>query len=516
MFNKKIFFSVVIVLFISITYFFYTNLTLTNPDNPQNESSFNKALKNIIPQNIKEFIKDTIFVFKKIDLLELRLEEQKKYYRNKINELNERITFQKKSTQDLVKLLDAEEKFIFTSQEARIKSFGDNKVSIKKYTLPLLTNTGPRAYLNYYNKNLFLITGSGILMYSSISNLKEDNLEFKRIDTNFDKFIKLGPISEHIKTLVKNILIKDNKIYLSYVKDNKGNYDSYLDSNKFQFNSDDCYMNSILVADLNFSKIEFTEFFSTNACKPIYDNHAGGNLYEYKSNYILMTTGDFNSYEKPEIYNPNEDINGEWPQNKESLVGKIISINETNKEYKILSMGHRNPQGLYYDKINDIIFSTEHGPQGGDEVNINFSPEKELKNFGWAISSYGDHYGFPDKDNRDKYEIAPLYKSHSDYGFIEPAKYFKPSIGITQITKTEEFIKLKNKHVLYVGSMGWDLDEQDLSLHQLIYNDDFVLEEHNVMAIEERIRDIIYIKEINQILLFLETSGSIAVLNSVN
>ena len=48
------------------------------------------------------------------------------------------------------------------------------------------------------------------------------------------------------------------------------------------------------------------------------------------------------------------------------------------------------------------------------------------------------------------------------------------------------------------------------------YNDDFVLEEHNVMAIEERIRDIIYIKEINQILLFLETSGSIAVLNSVN
>ena len=33
-------------------------------------------------------------------------------------------------------------------------------------------------------------------------------------------------------------------------------------------------------------------------------------------------------------------------------------------------MGHRNPQGLFYDSENDILFSTEHGPQGGDEINL--------------------------------------------------------------------------------------------------------------------------------------------------
>ena len=42
-------------------------------------------------------------------------------------------------------------------------------------------------------------------------------------------------------------------------------------------------------------------------------------------------------------------------------------------------MGHRNPQGLFFDKKKNIVFSTEHGPAGGDEININFSQVKKLK-----------------------------------------------------------------------------------------------------------------------------------------
>ena len=57
-------------------------------------------------------------------------------------------------------------------------------------------------------------------------------------------------------------------------------------------------------------------------------------------------------------------------------------------------MGHRNPQGVFYDKKEDIIYSTEHGPQGGDEINININPNpNNIKNYGWGISSYGEHYG---------------------------------------------------------------------------------------------------------------------------
>ena len=36
----------------------------------------------------------------------------------------------------------------------------------------------------------------------------------------------------------------------------------------------------------------------------------------------------------------------------------------------IFSMGHRNPQGLYFDEENNFIIETEHGPKGGDEINL--------------------------------------------------------------------------------------------------------------------------------------------------
>ena len=82
-------------------------------------------------------------------------------------------------------------------------------------------------------------------------------------------------------------------------------------------------------------------------------------------------------------------------------------------------MGHRNPQGLDYSKKFDYVISSEHGPAGGDEVNLNINPEK-VKNFGWPISSYGNHYDIDaaatDSHNGDPdrfIRAAPLYKNHS-------------------------------------------------------------------------------------------------------
>ena len=65
-------------------------------------------------------------------------------------------------------------------------------------------------------------------------------------------------------------------------------------------------------------------------------------------------------------------------QDNKSLNGKIIQINTNNFEYKIISKGHRNPQGLFYDNENDFILSTEHGPLGGDEINLIKLNQKNL------------------------------------------------------------------------------------------------------------------------------------------
>ena len=59
-------------------------------------------------------------------------------------------------------------------------------------------------------------------------------------------------------------------------------------------------------------------------------------------------------------------------------------------------MGHRNPQGLYFDKEKNILLETEHGPMGGDEINLinlNGIKKGKIPNFGWPISSAGEHYG---------------------------------------------------------------------------------------------------------------------------
>ena len=164
-------------------------------------------------------------------------------------------------------------------------------------------------------------------------------------------------------------------------------------------------------------------------------------------------------------------------------------------------MGHRNPQGLYFDKENNFLLETEHGPQGGDEINlIDLYNENinKIPNYGWAIVSAGEHYGGKkESTNKQIYEKYPLYKSHSDYGFTEPLKSFVPSIAIAEIVKIG-----KNNYV--VSTMKGDLYFFELNEQKEIINLDKV-------HVSERIRDLRF--KDNKLFLFMETTGSIGVIN---
>ena len=81
-------------------------------------------------------------------------------------------------------------------------------------------------------------------------------------------------------------------------------------------------------------------------------------------------------------------------QNDNSINGKTIFINFLDKKYSVFTKGHRVVQGLFVD--DDYVIATEHGPRGGDEINI----LKSKHNYGWPISSYGEKYDF-------KYEAKP-------------------------------------------------------------------------------------------------------------
>lgn len=115
-------------------------------------------------------------------------------------------------------------------------------------------------------------------------------------------------------------------------------------------------------------------------------HHYGSRLAFDKAGYLFVTVGERGS----EYTNP---------QNLESDLGKVHRLNDdgtpaAGNPFKdkgratIWSWGHRNPQGLYIDQATGTIWETEHGPRGGDELNI----IRKGANYGWPVISYGIGY----------------------------------------------------------------------------------------------------------------------------
>ena len=109
------------------------------------------------------------------------------------------------------------------------------------------------------------------------------------------------------------------------------------------------------------------------------------------------------------------------------------------------------------------------------------------------------HYGYPMESVKYLYEEAPLYKSHKDYGFVEPIDYFVPSIGISDIEK------YNNK--LIVASLGAEIEQGDLSLYIYSLNENLEIKKREINKIYQRIRDIHIAND--YVFLYLESTGSI-------
>ncbi|MPZ59481.1 MAG: PQQ-dependent sugar dehydrogenase [Rhizobiales bacterium] len=115
--------------------------------------------------------------------------------------------------------------------------------------------------------------------------------------------------------------------------------------------------------------------------------HFGGRLVFARDGKLFITTGDRGKFD------PAQDLS--------SHIGKIIRINpdgsaprdnpfvnRKDAKAEIWSYGHRNAQGAALHPQTGVLWENEHGPRGGDEINI---PEAG-KNYGWPLVSWGNHY----------------------------------------------------------------------------------------------------------------------------
>ncbi|MDX1491900.1 MAG: PQQ-dependent sugar dehydrogenase [Pseudohongiellaceae bacterium] len=106
----------------------------------------------------------------------------------------------------------------------------------------------------------------------------------------------------------------------------------------------------------------------------------------------------------------------------------------------IYSYGHRNPQGLILNPVTGDIWEHEHGPRGGDEINV----IEAGKNYGWPIIGYGIDYNG-----------EPLAEATHRDGMEQPIHYWDPSIapsGMAFVT-SDKYGDLQGFQHLLVGSL---------------------------------------------------------------
>jgi glucose/arabinose dehydrogenase len=137
---------------------------------------------------------------------------------------------------------------------------------------------------------------------------------------------------------------------------------------------------------------------------------------------------------------------------------------------EIYSYGHRNPQGLTVHPETGAIWAVEHGPRGGDELNLLSAGA----NYGWPVVTYGESYaGFP------------IGEGTSKPGMVEPVRYWVPSISPSGLAfyMGDAFPRWRGN--LFLGALS------GRALVRLELDGDRVVHEERLLAdLGARIRDV--------------------------
>lgn len=199
-------------------------------------------------------------------------------------------------------------------------------------------------------------------------------------------------------------------------------------------------------------------------------HHFGSRIVFDKNGYVYFTIGD----------RGDRDLN---PQSLNEDGGKVYRLHddgrvpEDNPFYSLpgskqatWSYGHRNQQGMVINPWTDEIWTHEHGPRGGDEINI---VQKGL-NYGWPIITYGIEY-----DGRT------ITHEKEKIGMEQPIYYYIPSIAPSGMNFITSEIYGEWKGSLLIGSLSFQY------LERVVLEDKKVIHREKLMPEIGRVRNVI-------------------------
>lgn len=200
-------------------------------------------------------------------------------------------------------------------------------------------------------------------------------------------------------------------------------------------------------------------------------NHFGGRLVFDGKGYLFIGLGENN--QRPTA------------QDLDKLQGKVVRltdqgkvppdnpfVNQPGARAEIWSYGIRNPQGMAMNPWSDVLWLNEHGPRGGDEINI----VQKGKNYGWPIATWGINYSGL-KIPEAKGEIVP--------GTEQPIFYWQKSPAVSGMAfyNADRFPQWREK--LFIGAL------KDKAVIVMRVKGDSVTEEGRILTDRgQRIRDV--------------------------
>lgn len=220
--------------------------------------------------------------------------------------------------------------------------------------------------------------------------------------------------------------------------------------------------------------LQWATLYETSPCIPIANdnkgnpfagNLVGGRISLFDEDTLLVTIGDHGL--------DGVENTPAMPQDRETSYGKTMLIDATSGDANIFTLGNRTPNGLYVDKRSGVVWETENGPQGGDELNLLV----EGGNYGWPEVTYGMAYGmnyWPGTEHPDEH-----------FGYLQPTFAWVPSIGVSNLIVVEEgSVFPRWEGDLLVSSM------RDQSLWRIRVRDERVAYAERI-ELKTRIRDLL-------------------------